>query len=105
MRLDRLVGIDGLVTECDGDVAVTGNHLGDVRWQSVHDGFGDKDSAKVVGRVMQGCPSAGSFRPVWTRAPLSMVRSELSLIARISLGNRRWNKTGDAGRHTHSYRS
>lgn len=31
-----------------------------------------------------------------------MVRSELSLIARISLGNRRWNKTGDGGHHTHS---
>src|SRR6478672_10383080 len=62
MRLDRLVGIDGLVTECDVDVAVTGNHLGDVRWQSVHDGFGDKDSAKVVGRVMQGLSVRGVFQ-------------------------------------------
>ena len=28
-----------------------------------------------------------------------MSRSEVSLIARNSLGNRRWNKTGDGGRH------
>jgi hypothetical protein len=34
-----------------------------------------------------------------------MIRSELSLIARISLGNRRWNSTGDGGRQTHSQRS
>jgi hypothetical protein len=32
----------------------------------------------------------------------SFSRSEVSLIARHSLGNRRWNKTGDGGRHTHS---
>jgi hypothetical protein len=31
-----------------------------------------------------------------------MSRSEVSLIARISLVNRRWNKTGDGGRHRHS---
>ena len=36
--------------------AVAGDDLRDVRWQAVHDGIGDKDSSKVVWRVMQGAP-------------------------------------------------
>jgi hypothetical protein len=61
-----------------------------------------REQAEVVGRVMQGLSINGVFQAGVGRAALSMVRSELSLIARISLGNRRWNKTGDGGRHTHS---
>jgi len=34
-----------------------------------------------------------------------MVRRELSLMARFSVVNRRWNKTGDGGCQTHSHRS
>ena len=102
MGLDRLVWVNRLVGEGDFNIAVAGDDLGDVGWQAVHDGVGDKDSSEVVRRVMQGLSIGGLLEPVWVRAALSMVRSELSLIARISLGNRRWNNTGDGGRQMHS---
>ncbi|MET8021390.1 hypothetical protein [Streptomyces decoyicus] len=42
VRLDRLLGIDGLVAEGDVDVLVACDDLGDVWWQSVEDGVGDE---------------------------------------------------------------
>ena len=34
---------------------------------AVHDGIGDKDSSKVVRRIMQGASIGGSVRPLWTK--------------------------------------
>src|ERR1700687_5407189 len=48
-----------LVAEGDVDVAVAGDDLRGVRWQAVHDSIGDKDSSKVVRRVMQGAAIGG----------------------------------------------
>ena len=48
--LDRLLGVDGLVSHGDVDVAVTGDHLRDVRRQPVQNGFGDEHSAEVMRR-------------------------------------------------------
>jgi hypothetical protein len=54
VRLDRLVGIDRLVAECDVDVTVPGDDLHDVRWQSDADGVGDEYvPAEVVRYVVQ----------------------------------------------------
>src|ERR1700687_2465773 len=50
-----------LVAEGDVDVTVAGDDLRDVRWQAVHDGIGDKDSSKVVRRVMQGASIGGGI--------------------------------------------
>src|SRR5262249_44717262 len=41
--LDSLLGVDGLVAECDVDVAVSCDDLGDVGWQAVEDGVGDEE--------------------------------------------------------------
>lgn len=48
MRLDRLFGVDGLVTESHVDVLVTSDHLGDVWRQPVEDGVGDEQPTEVV---------------------------------------------------------
>lgn len=48
MGLDGLVGIDGFVAEGDVDVPVACDDLGDMRWQTGHDGIGDEYSSEVV---------------------------------------------------------
>jgi hypothetical protein len=60
--LDGFVGVDGLVSHGDVDVAVAGDDLGNVWWPAAHDGIGDEDSPEVVGRVMQGLPVGGVFQ-------------------------------------------
>ena len=55
--LDGLLGVNGFVAHRDVDVAITRDHLSDVRRQSVHHGIGDKHSAKIVGRVAQRAAS------------------------------------------------
>jgi len=51
--LDGLVGVGGLVAEGDVDVAVPGDHLGDVRRQPVEDRVGEEHPAEIVGGVVQ----------------------------------------------------
>ena len=46
--LDGLVGVDGLVSHGDVDVAVPGDDLGDVRRQAGQDGVGDEHPPEVV---------------------------------------------------------
>ena len=53
MRLDRLIGIDGLVAEGDVDVLVAGDDLGDVWRQAAHDGVGDEDAACAGSRCVR----------------------------------------------------
>src|SRR5260370_27912842 len=48
VRLDRLGGVDGLVSDRRVDVLVTADDLGDVRRQAAHDGVGREDPAQVV---------------------------------------------------------
>lgn len=48
VRLDRLLGVGGLVAESHVDVLVTCDHLGDMQRQSVEDGIGDEQPAEVV---------------------------------------------------------
>ncbi len=48
---DGLVGVDGLVAHGDADVAMSGDDLGDVWWQTVEHGIGDEHAPKVVRRV------------------------------------------------------
>jgi hypothetical protein len=44
--LDGFVGVDGLVSHGDVDVAVAGDDLGNVWWPAAHDGIGDEDLRK-----------------------------------------------------------
>src|SRR5215469_5042134 len=51
--LDGLVGVGGFVAEGHVDVAVPGDHLGDVRWEPVQDGVGEEHPAEIVRGVVQ----------------------------------------------------
>ena len=46
--LDRLGGVDGLVTDRGADVLVPADDLGDVGRQAAHDGIGHEDSPEIV---------------------------------------------------------
>jgi hypothetical protein len=48
--LDRFGWVDRLVTEGGGDGRVPADDLRDVRRQAAHDGVGDEDPSKIVGR-------------------------------------------------------
>ena len=54
MGLNRLVGIDGLVSHGHVQILVARDDLGDMRGQAAHDGVGDEDPAEVVRGVVQG---------------------------------------------------
>jgi hypothetical protein len=51
--LDGFVGVGGLVAEGDVDVAVSGDHLGDVWWEPAQDRVGEEHPAEIVGGVVQ----------------------------------------------------
>ena len=51
--LDRFLGVGGFVAEGDVDVAVPGDHLGDVRREPVEDGVGEEHPAEIVRGVVQ----------------------------------------------------
>ena len=56
--LDGLVGVDSFLAHGDVDIAVAGDHLGDMRWQPAHDRVGDEQPSEIMGRESQwltGC--------------------------------------------------
>src|SRR5260370_27345669 len=63
VRLDRLGGVDGLVSDRGVDVPVTADDLGDVRRQAAHDRVGHEDPPEVVRgeheRIAGGVGEAG----------------------------------------------
>jgi len=48
VRGDRFVGVDGLVSHGDADIAVPGDDLGDMRRETVEDSVSDEYATKVV---------------------------------------------------------
>ena len=103
--LDRLVGVDGLVSHGHVQVLVAGDDLGDVRGQAAHDGVGDEDPPEVVGAVVQRAAVGMVGQAGAGQAALSMFRMVLSQSLRLSAPNRRWNSNGAGPIHRHSRRS
>ena len=57
---DRFVGVDGLVTHGDADIAVPGDDLGDMRRETVEDGVSDEHATEVVwGEVQRDASRIG----------------------------------------------
>lgn len=53
MAANRFFGVNGVVAHGHVDVAVSSDHLSDMRGQTIHDGVGEKHPSKVVGCVVQ----------------------------------------------------
>ena len=102
---DGLVGVDGLVSHGDADVAVTGDDLRDVRRQPVEHGVGDEDPAEVVGGEPQWLPGGRVGRPVRARASSSRSATNVPPREWFSVPTRRWNSSGAGGSQTSSWLS
>ena len=65
-------------------------------------GVGDEDPAEVVRSVVQRAAVGGVDQAGAGEGGVEHVPDDVSLIARFSVLNRRWNNSGDRGGHRHS---